>query len=184
MDYSVHRADTRGKVDFGWLKSHHSFSFGSYYNPARVHFGALRVLNDDEVAGSKGFDTHRHENMEIISIPLSGDLIHRDSLGTESIIKEGDIQVMSAGRGISHSEYNNNPNIPVRFVQIWIIPNQRNVTPRYDQISLTSGTDNILHQILSPSEEDEGVWIYQDAWMHLGKYSEATHDTYNLRKPN
>src|SRR5512133_1782311 len=132
----LHKADSRGYANHGWLLSRHTFSFANYYNPERNQFGALRVLNDDTVAAGKGFGTHPHDNMEIISIPLEGDLEHKDSMGNVAIIKEGDVQVMSAGTGIYHSEYNKNKDKRVKFLQIWVFPNQKNVKPRYDQITL------------------------------------------------
>src|SRR5664279_5647719 len=132
----LHKAETRGDANHGWLHSRHTFSFADYYDPERVHFGVLRVLNDDTVEGGMGFGAHPHDNMEIISIPLEGDLEHRDSMGNISVIRHGDIQVMSAVRGITHSEYNKNSDLPVKFLQIWVFPNKRNVIPRYDQITL------------------------------------------------
>jgi len=178
----LHKADTRGHADHGWLDSHHTFSFANYYNPERMHFGVLRVLNDDIVASGRGFGTHPHDNMEIISIPLSGDLEHKDSMGNTTVIKQGDIQVMSAGTGIQHSEYNKNSDQDVRFLQIWLFPNKRSVTPRYDQISLdTSKLKNNLLQILSPNADDEGVWIHQDAWFHLGHLDKDFKTTYALK---
>lgn len=179
-----HRADTRGKADHGWLKSFHTFSFAGYHDPQRMHFGALRVLNDDTVHGGMGFGTHPHDNMEIISIPLEGDLQHRDSMGNVAVIKKGDIQVMSAGTGIQHSEYNKNTNEAVKFLQIWIFPNKRNVTPRYDQITISQeDKQNKLLQILSPNPDDEGVWIHQDAWFHLGTFSVDKQAEYKIKKP-
>lgn len=179
----LHKADSRGKADHGWLKSYHTFSFASYYNPDRMHFGVLRVLNDDSVAPGMGFGTHPHDNMEIISIPLEGDLEHKDSMGNTAIIRNGDIQVMSAGTGIQHSEYNRNRDRAVKFLQIWVFPNKRNVTPRYDQMTLKSeDRKNKLQQILSPSPEDEGVWIHQDAWFHLGEFDQGISSTYTLKK--
>ena len=135
MKTIYHKSDTRGHTDFGWLNSYHSFSFGNYYDAQRINFGTLRVLNDDTVAKGRGFGTHPHKNMEIISIPLEGDLKHMDDMGNSTVIKAGDIQVMSAGTGISHSEYNKSQENEVKFLQIWVIPNQENVEPRYDQIS-------------------------------------------------
>lgn len=178
-----HKADSRGKADHGWLKSFHTFSFAGYHDPQRMHFGALRVLNDDTVHGGMGFGTHPHDNMEIISIPLEGDLQHRDSMGNVAVIKKGDIQVMSAGTGIQHSEYNKNADEAVKFLQIWIFPNKRNVTPRYDQISIqTEDKENKLLQILSPNADDDGVWIHQDAWFHMGNFSSGKQVEYNIRK--
>ncbi len=167
----IHKAETRGNADHGWLKSKHTFSFANYYNPDRMNFGVLRVLNDDVVAAGMGFGKHPHENMEIISIPLEGDLEHKDSMNNETLIKCGDIQVMSAGTGIYHSEYNKNKDKLVKFLQIWIFPNKKNVTPRYDQITLNlNDRHNKLQQILSPNKDDEGVWIYQNAWFFMGKF--------------
>ena len=136
MNTILHTADSRGDANHGWLHSKHSFSFASYYNPEKIHFGVLRVLNDDFVAAGMGFGLHPHDNMEIISIPLEGDLAHQDSMGNHTVIKHGDIQVMSAGTGIKHSEFNHNKDKPVKFLQIWVIPNKKDVTPRYDQITL------------------------------------------------
>ena len=178
----IHKAATRGHANHGWLNSFHTFSFANYYDPERVHFGALRVLNDDTVEAGMGFGTHPHDNMEIISIPLEGDLEHKDSMGNVSVIKHGDIQVMSAGTGIHHSEYNKNKDSRVKFLQIWVIPDQKKVTPRYDQITLNS-TDhhNQLQQILSPNADDAGVWIHQNAWFHLGKFDKGVAKEYNLK---
>jgi redox-sensitive bicupin YhaK (pirin superfamily) len=179
----LHKANTRGHADHGWLNSYHTFSFANYYDPERVHFGALRVLNDDTVNSGMGFGTHPHDNMEIISIPLEGDLEHQDSMGNTTVIKQGDIQVMSAGTGIQHSEYNKNKDVPVKFLQIWILPNKKNVTPRYDQISLNENDrHNKLQQILSPNQNDEGVWIYQNAWFHLGRFDKDFTATYDFKK--
>jgi len=183
INYILHKAETRGNADHGWLKTHHTFSFANYYDPERVHFGMLRVLNDDEVAGGMGFDMHPHDNMEIITIPLHGSLAHKDSMGNSSVITTGEIQVMSAGTGIYHSEFNADPQIPVKLLQIWIFPNKKNVEPRYDQIKLDKlEKRNTLTQILSPNKDDEGVWIYQDAWFHLGKFDNNFKTSYNLKK--
>lgn len=179
----LHKAGSRGLADHGWLKSRHSFSFASYYNPERMNFGALRVLNDDIVAAGMGFGKHPHDNMEIISIPLEGDLEHQDSMGNQQVIRNGDIQVMSAGTGIRHSEYNRSKNELVRFLQIWIVPKTKQVKPRYDQITLDlAQRKNRLQQILSPNPDDEGVWIHQDAWFHLGTFSEGISTAYSLKK--
>ena len=178
----LHKAESRGDADHGWLHSRHTFSFANYYDPERVNFGKLRVLNDDIVAAGRGFGTHPHDNMEIISIPLEGDLEHKDSMGNISVIKHGDVQVMSAGTGITHSEYNKNKDIPVKFLQIWVLPSQRNVKPRYDQITLNiADRQNKLQQILSPNPEDVGVWIYQNAWFHLGKFDKGVSTEYNIK---
>lgn len=150
-----------------------------------MNFGMLRVLNDDRVAPGRGFGTHPHQNMEIISIPLSGDLKHMDDMGNATVIKEGDIQVMSAGTGVYHSEYNNNAEKEVTFLQIWIIPNKQNVTPRYDQISMAAlARENELYQILSPNDGDAGVWIHQNAWFHTGEFTVDTQMEYVLKDPS
>ncbi len=178
----LHKADTRGDANHGWLHSKHTFSFANYYNPERMHFGVLRVLNDDTVAEGMGFGTHPHDNMEIISIPLEGDLEHKDSMGNVTVIKNGDIQVMSAGTGIQHSEYNKNLDRAVKFLQIWVFPNKKNVTPRYDQITLNlKDRHNKLQQILSPNPNDEGVWIHQNAWFHLGKFDAGVSTNYTIK---
>lgn len=178
----LHKADTRGHANHGWLTSHHTFSFANYYNPERVHFGALRVLNDDTVAAGRGFGTHPHDNMEIISIPLEGDLEHKDSMGNTAIIRQNEIQVMSAGTGIFHSEFNRNSDKLVKFLQIWVFPNKRNVTPRYDQLVLdVNDRRNKFQQILSPNPNDEGVWIHQNAWFSLGKFDEGVETTYTVK---
>ena len=143
----------------------------------------LRVLNDDTVAAGKGFDRHPHENMEIISIPLEGDLEHRDSMGNVQVIRSGDVQVMSAGTGILHSEYNHSSEAQVKFLQIWVHPNKRNVAPRYDQISLNPGDrHNTLQQILSPDPSDDGVWIHQDAWFHVARLAPGVSLPYAVKQ--
>ncbi len=179
----LHKAATRGHADHGWLKSYHTFSFANYYNPERMHFGVLRVLNDDTVESGMGFSTHPHDNMEIVSIPLEGDLEHKDSMGNVAVIRNGDVQVMSAGSGITHSEYNKNKDKRVKFLQIWIFPNKRNVAPRYDQITLKlEDRHNKLQQIVSPNADDAGVWVHQDAWFHLGKWDKDVSKDYQIRK--
>ncbi len=183
-NFVIHNAETRGHANHGWLNSYHTFSFASYYNPERIHFGALRVLNDDTVAAGMGFGKHPHDNMEIISIPLEGDLQHQDSMGNTAIIKNGDIQVMSAGTGIQHSEFNASQTNLVKFLQIWVFPKNRNVTPRYDQMTLDKkDRHNKLQQILSPNPDDAGVWIHQDAWFHLGKFDQDFQTDYLIKKP-
>jgi len=179
----LHRASTRGDANHGWLHSRHTFSFANYHNPERMHFGVLRVLNDDIVAAGRGFGTHPHDNMEIISIPLEGDLEHKDSMGNVSVIKNGDIQVLSAGTGITHSEYNKNADNQVKFLQIWLFPNKKGVTPRYDQITLNlKDRQNKLQQILSPEKDDAGVWIHQDAWFHLGRFDKGHTSDYKIKR--
>jgi hypothetical protein len=183
MKTILHKSDTRGHADHGWLNSYHSFSFANYHNPERMNFGVLRVLNDDIVKAGRGFGTHPHSNMEIISIPLEGDLQHMDDMGNATVIKAGDIQVMSAGTGISHSEFNKNQDKDVKFLQIWIIPEKKNVVPRYDQVSIKNlEIANGLTQILSPNKNDMGVWIHQNAWFHLGNYDANQTDNYTLKQ--
>ena len=183
MNTVLHKANTRGNANHGWLNSYHSFSFANYYNPERMGFGKLRVLNDDYVKPGMGFNTHPHSNMEIISIPLEGDLEHQDSAGNVAVIKEGDIQVMSAGSGIYHSEFNKNKDKAVKFLQIWVLTNKIGMNPRYDQMTLDqSKLNNRFLQILSPNSDDDGVWIYQDAWFHLGKFSSETIHNYKIHK--
>ena len=178
-----YKANTRGYANHGWLESYHTFSFANYHNPQRMNFGVLRVLNDDRVDGGMGFGKHPHDNMEIISIPLEGDLEHQDSMGNTTVIKKGDIQAMSAGTGIFHSEKNKNTDQPTKFLQIWIYPNQKNVTPRYDQISLNvDDRHNKLQQVLSPNADDAGVWIHQDAWFHLGTFDKDFSTDYEIKK--
>ncbi|OXA96191.1 pirin family protein [Flavobacterium hercynium] len=179
----LHKGETRGNANHGWLNAYHSFSFASWYNPDRIQFGALRVLNDDTIAAGMGFGTHPHDNMEIITIPLEGDLAHKDSMGNTEIIKNGDIQVMSAGTGVQHSEFNPNEDQQTKLLQIWLFPNKRNVAPRYQQITLdVADRHNKFSQILSPNADDEGVWIHQDAWFNMGNFDAGTSTTYNLKK--
>ena len=177
----LHKAESRGHLNHGWLDTYHSFSFGSYYNPENINFGALRVLNDDRIAARSGFGTHPHENIEIITIPISGQLTHIDSMGNTSIIKQGEIQVMSAGSGITHSEYNYEDSM-LELFQIWILPNKHGVEPRYNQIDLaTIKKNNELFQILSPNPDDQGVWIHQNAWFHIGFLDKDLSRTYSLK---
>ncbi len=179
----LHKANTRGHANHGWLNAYHSFSFASWYNPERVQFGTLRVLNDDTVAAGMGFGTHPHDNMEIITIPLEGDLAHKDSMGNAATIKTGDVQVMSAGTGIQHSEFNPNENQQTKLFQIWLFPKTRNVEPRYQQITLDATEQkNNFAQILSPNADDAGVWIHQDAWFHLADFDKDFSKTYELKK--
>ena len=179
----LHKANERGHADHGWLNAYHSFSFANWYNPDKVQFGVLRVLNDDTIAPGMGFGTHPHDNMEIITIPLEGDLAHKDSMGNAEIIKFGDVQVMSAGTGIRHSEFNPNEDKRTKLLQIWLFPNKRNVEPRYQQITLdVNNRQNKLQQILSPNPDDEGVWIHQDAWFHMGKFEKGITETYTVKR--
>ena len=163
MKTIFHPADSRGHANHGWLDSHHTFSFANYHNPQRMNFGVLRVLNDDIVQGGMGFGAHPHRDMEIISIPLEGDLEHQDSTGVKGVIQKGEIQVMSAGKGVQHSEYNHNADRDVKFLQIWVFPREVGVDPRAEQISIKDGEKiNDFQQIVSPNPEDEGVWIHQE----------------------
>jgi quercetin 2,3-dioxygenase len=182
MKTTLYPASTRGQADYGWLKANYSFSFANYYDPERVQFGALRVLNDDSIDGGRGFDMHHHKNMEIITIPLSGGLKHRDNIGNSSTIKAGEVQVMSAGSGIFHSEFNASETELAQILQIWVIPNKVNVTPRYEQKTInTNKAKNRLHQILSPEPTEDGVWIYQDAWFYLSEPDEGITLDYILK---
>ena len=185
MNAIYHAADSRGDANHGWLKSKHTFSFANYHNPERMGFGALRVINDDFVIGGQGFGKHSHRDMEIISIPLSGNLSHGDNIGNEGVIETGEIQVMSAGTGITHSEMNADANEPVRFLQIWVIPNVMNVTPRYQQVRMDDIMQpNEFNQVLSPNVDDAGVWIHQDAWFSMGDFDKGVTPTYQLKNPN
>lgn len=179
----LHRADTRGQADHGWLKAKHTFSFANYYNPERMHFGVLRVLNDDCIAGGMGFGTHPHDNMEIITIPLEGTVAHRDSMGNAGTIKRGEVQVMSAGTGIQHSEFNGEKERDLKLLQIWLFPNKQSVTPRYDQLVLPERKPNVFQQILSPNTDDAGVWIHQDAWFNMIDLQTDKQVVYTLNKP-
>lgn len=176
----------RGTADYGWLKANFSFSFGNYYNPDVVQFGMLRVLNDDTIAGGMGFGTHPHENMEIITIPLEGGLTHRDSIGNEATVRFGEVQVMSAGTGIEHSEMNASKTDRAKTLQIWIFPEKDNVEPRYDQKSFDlEKSRNDFVTIVTPQDKNDGValWIHQQAYMHLGLFDANTTTTYNLKIP-
>ena len=176
-------ADTRGHADHGWLNANYSFSFGNYFNRDRMNFGALRVLNDDTISPGKGFGYHPHENMEIITIPLKGDLEHKDSMGNLGIINEGEIQVMSAGSGIFHSEFNKNSDKSINLLQLWVLPKRENVEPRYDQCSIQGLRKlNSFYMVLSPHPEDNVMWIHQDAWFHLGDFDKDTSIDYELKR--
>jgi redox-sensitive bicupin YhaK (pirin superfamily) len=183
MKSTLYKANTRGHKYHGWLDSYHTFSFAGYQNPERIHFGALRVINDDTVIGGEGFGTHPHDNMEIISIPLQGDLEHKDSMGNGSVIHFGEVQVMSAGTGITHSEFNANSDEIVNFFQIWLFPNEKNVKPRYDQQRFDFlNTKNQWMQIVSPNPDDDGLWIHQDAWFNIGTFDKDYSLVYEIKK--
>lgn len=183
MKTILFKANTRGHMNHGWLDTYHTFSFANYYDPNRINFGALRVINDDTVIGGEGFGTHPHDNMEIVSIPLEGDLEHKDSMGNTGVIKAGDVQVMSAGTGVMHSEFNANDDRPVKFFQIWVFSNKKNVKPRYEQMTMNFlESRNTFEQIVSPDPNDEGLWIHQDAWFNIASLDNGKTLTYKLHK--
>jgi redox-sensitive bicupin YhaK (pirin superfamily) len=184
MKTIIHKAETRGHANHGWLDTHHTFSFANYYNPERIHFGALRVLNDDWIAGGQGFGMHPHDNMEIVTIPLRGDVEHKDSMGNKGVIQSGEIQVMSAGTGVFHSEYNPNKDKDTQLLQIWVFPDKKNVKPRYEQISYeTIKKPNEFYQIVSPEgATTEGMWIHQQAWFNLGDLAKGWEGSYELKR--
>lgn len=182
MTVIKHQANSRGQADFGWLHSRHTFSFGRYYDPSRINFGALRVLNDDIVQGGMGFGAHPHDNMEIVSIPLQGDLEHKDSTGNTEVIRTGDVQIMSAGTGITHSEYNHSKTEAVNFLQIWVLPKQRDITPRYQQITFDpSGRKNQFQTVVAPDDQ-QALWINQDAWFSLADLTASKGLTYHTHQ--
>jgi redox-sensitive bicupin YhaK (pirin superfamily) len=184
MKTVVHKADSRGLAQHGWLTSRHTFSFANYYEPSRINFGLLRVLNDDVVAGGKGFGMHPHNNMEIISIPLHGALEHRDSMGNTYVIRKGDVQVMSAGSGVTHSEYNQSASEPVQFLQIWIYPKERNIAPRYEQKNFdVLERKNTLQTVIAPDGSDGAISINQDAWLSLSTVDSGNSIDYVLHRP-
>jgi redox-sensitive bicupin YhaK (pirin superfamily) len=183
METILYPEKERGHANHGWLNAKHSFSFANWYNPDKINFGALRVLNDDIVAPKMGFGTHPHDNMEIITIPLRGKLEHKDSMGHSSVITTGEIQVMSAGTGILHSEFNASKTEEINLFQIWIFPNKRNVIPRYDQIDINyEKAENNFLQLISPNADDEGSWIHQDAWIFINKPSKGKEIVYPIKK--
>ncbi len=180
----LHRAESRGHANFGWLQSFHTFSFGNYFHPERVHFGTLRVLNDDTVSPSMGFSTHGHDNMEIISIPIAGKIAHKDSTGTDGVINTGEVQIMSAGTGIRHSEFNPSSKEHLQFLQIWVLPKKRNITPRYDQkVFSNEARKNSFQTIVSPEESENSLWINQDAYFSLTDLDNGIELTYKLHNP-
>lgn len=182
MNTILYKASERGHANHGWLDSYHSFSFAGYYDPKKVHFGALRVLNDDTVKGGYGFGKHPHDNMEIVSIPLSGDLEHKDSTGRNEIIRQGDVQIMSAGSGIVHSEMNANKDKDIKFLQVWVFPKEQNITPRYEQKTFDAATrHNSIQTVVAPNDS-EAVWINQDAWFSLANLDKDYSTTYTFKK--
>jgi len=184
MKTIIHKAGTRGHANYDWLDTHYTFSFANYYDPERVHFGVLRVLNDDTIQGGSGFDRHPHDNMEIITIPLEGELEHEDSMGNTSIIRKNDVQVMSAGTGIFHSEYNRQPDTSLSLLQIWVLPNECQIKPRYDQRTfLREDRINEWQRIVSPDEPDV-MHIHQDAWFSLISLEKLKTAGYVINKKN
>jgi redox-sensitive bicupin YhaK (pirin superfamily) len=183
MKKTFHPSAARGEANHGWLHAKHSFSFAQFFNPERIQFGALRVLNDDVIAPGMGFGTHPHNNMEIITIPLKGALEHKDSMDNIGVVAVDEIQVMSAGTGVSHSEYNKNKDQPLNLLQLWVLPNKQNVVPRYDQKNIKSlKKTNALYPVISPNHDNAGMWIHQDAWFHLGDFNQKTTVPYSLHK--
>lgn len=168
MNGILHKNESRGLADHGWLLSRHTFSFADYHNPQRVRFGLLRVINDDIVKPEMGFATHPHENMEIVSIPLAGALRHQDSMGNRHVISAGEVQIMSAGTGLTHSEYNNSAKDDVKFLQIWVFPKEKQITPRYGQLRFDAADrHNRFQVVVSPQASDATIWINQDAWFSM-----------------
>jgi quercetin 2,3-dioxygenase len=182
MKTIVHAADRRGHVNFGWLDSHHSFSFGHYHDPEKMHFGMLRVLNDDIIDGGSGFGEHPHDNMEIVSIPLYGALEHKDSTGTNEVIKQGDVQIMSAGTGLRHSEYNHYKDKETNFLQVWVIPKKRNIAPRYEQKTFDPVQRKNSFQTVVAPDNKSAVWINQDAWFTLTNMDSGFISSYPVKK--
>ena len=186
MTTQLFESNTRGKADFGWLKANFSFSFGNYFNPERAQFGMLRVLNDDIIAGGTGFGTHGHTNMEIITIPLDGGLKHRDSMGNEGVIGFGEVQVMSAGSGVEHSEMNASQKDEAKTLQLWVFPDTENVTPRYDQKSFDIENQiNTFVNVVSPKDNNYGnaLWVYQKTFFYLGIFDSNTTTAYEVKIP-
>lgn len=180
----LYKANTRGHANHGWLDTHHTFSFANYYDPERIHFGTLRVINDDYIAGGKGFGMHPHDNMEIITIPLQGGVRHGDNMGNGGVVREGDIQVMSAGTGVMHSEYNADKDQTLNLFQIWIFPDKKNVTPRYEQKRM----DYLEHrnkwsELITPTPTDHALWIHQNAWFNIGSFDQGVKAEYKIKAP-
>ena len=183
MKKIFHASSTRGEANHGWLHAKHSFSFANYFDPNRIQFGALRVLNDDIIAPGMGFGSHPHDNMEIVTIPLEGALEHKDSMDNVGVIEADEIQVMSAGTGVFHSEYNKNKDKEVKVLQLWVLPKDKNVTPRYDQKSIKElKKPNTLYPIVTPDPNGPAMWIHQDAWFHMGDFNQSTKIQYKINK--
>ncbi|HEY3369440.1 MAG TPA: pirin family protein [Prolixibacteraceae bacterium] len=184
MKFTIHKAGSRGHANHGWLKTWHTFSFANYYNPNRMHFGALRVLNDDAVQAGMGFGMHPHDNMEIITIVLEGELEHKDSMGNGSVIRQGEVQVMSAGTGIQHSEFNHSETTDVSLLQIWVFPDQQNVEPRYDQARFTDQEmTGKWRMVVSPDGTQNSLWIHQQTWFSLGIFAKGEVTELKRNKP-
>ncbi|MFV0404484.1 MAG: pirin family protein [Bacteroides graminisolvens] len=183
MKTVLYKENTRGHANHGWLETKHTFSFARYFNPNRMSFGLLRVVNDDKIAGGEGFGTHPHDNMEIVTIPLSGALAHKDSMGHEQVINPGEVQVMSAGTGITHSEYNAKFDQATELFQIWVFPRTQGLKPRYDQKEFDfDKIKNDLTLIVSPDGAEESLWVNQDVWFSLGNFDKNEEKTYQVKK--
>lgn len=181
MKKVLHKAESRGHANHGWLDTHHSFSFAGYYNPERMHFGRLRVLNDDIIAPGAGFGTHPHDNMEIVSIALKGELAHKDSMGHKQVIGPGEVQVMSAGTGITHSEFNNSPTESAHFLQIWVFPDQRGHKPRYDQKAFDPNErQNRIQTLVAPDQSNGSLWLHQDTYFSLSRIAPGHEVSYEV----
>ncbi len=181
MIKTIHRAESRGHADHGWLNAHHSFSFANYYNPERIRFGTLRVLNDDIVQPGEGFGTHPHDNMEIVTIPLRGELAHKDSTGNKEVIRPNEVQIMSAGSGLTHSEFNNSKTEEINLLQIWVFPKEKNIKPRYDQkVFEQSDKINKIKTVVSPVDKD-ALWINQDAYFSLSDIEKGNTVNYQIK---
>lgn len=182
MKKTIHKADSRGYFDHGWLKTYHTFSFAGYYDPKRIRFGLLRVLNDDIVEPGMGFGTHPHDNMEIVTIPLEGELAHKDSMGHKQAIRPGEIQAMSAGSGLTHSEFNNSDTEKVNLLQIWVFPNEVDIEPRYEQkVFNTEERKNKFQTVVSPEKENGAMWINQDAYFSLAEMEKGKELNYKIK---
>ena len=180
MEKVIHKAEDRGHANHGWLDAHHSFSFANYYNPERTRFGVLRVLNDDIIQGGEGFGTHPHDNMEIITIPLTGELAHKDSTGNKEVIRKNEVQIMSAGSGLTHSEFNNSKTDEINLLQLWVFPKERDTKPRYDQkVFEPADRQNKIQTLVSPKDEN-ALWINQDAYFSRADIDKEVDVEYEL----
>jgi redox-sensitive bicupin YhaK (pirin superfamily) len=180
MEKVIHKAEDRGHANHGWLDAHHSFSFANYYNPERTRFGVLRVLNDDIIQAGEGFGTHPHDNMEIVTIPLTGELAHKDSTGNKEVIRKNEVQIMSAGSGLTHSEFNNSKTDEINLLQLWVFPKERNIKPRYDQkVFEPADRQNKIQTLVSPKDEN-ALWINQDAYFSRADIDKEVEVEYDL----